>query len=114
MLNNPFIMPYKNREDLYKVQKRHRIKIRKSLLDFLSKKKCADCGENDPRVLDFDHIDPAVKFKTVSNMLSGHYSWQSVLAEISKCEVRCANFHRREIIYSSGTTAEVSPRSLTG
>lgn len=89
-------MPYKNREDLYKAQKRHRIKVRKNLLDFLSKKECLDCGENDPRVLDFDHIDSAIKFKSVSEMLSGHYSWQSVLAEINKCKIRCANCHRRK------------------
>ncbi len=89
-------MPYKNREDLYKAQKRHRIKIREKLLDFLSTKKCIDCGEKDPVVLDFDHIDPSNKFKSVSQMLSGHYSWKSLLVEMSKCEIRCANCHRRK------------------
>jgi hypothetical protein len=29
-------------------------------------------------------------------MLSGHYSWESVLKEIQKCEIRCANCHRRK------------------
>ncbi len=89
-------MPYKNREDLYKAQKRHRIKIRKKLFDFLSLRECIDCGERDPVVLDFDHIKPGTKFKSVSRMLSGHYSWESILAEIKKCEIRCANCHRRK------------------
>jgi len=89
-------MPYKNKEDLYKAQKRHRVKIRERLLDFLSTKKCIDCGEKDPIVLDFDHIDPDNKFKSVSQMLSGHYSWKSVFAEINKCEIRCSNCHRRK------------------
>lgn len=89
-------MPYKNREDLYKAQKRHRIKIREKLLDFLSTKKCIDCGEKDPVVLDFDHIDPSNKFKSISQMLSGHYSWKSVTTEMNKCEIRCANCHRRK------------------
>ena len=89
-------MPYKYREDLYKAQKRHRIKIRKKVLDFLSDRSCVDCGEKDPIVLDFDHIKPDKKFKTVANMLSGHYSWKSVLSEIKKCEIRCANCHRRK------------------
>jgi hypothetical protein len=89
-------MPYKNKEDLYKAQKRHRIKIRKKLLDFLFTKKCVDCGEKDPIVLDFDHIDSDFKFKSISRMLSGHYSWRSILEEISKCEIRCANCHRRK------------------
>jgi len=89
-------MPYKYREDLYKAQKRHRIKIRKKVLDFLSDRSCVDCGEKDPIVLDFDHIKPDKKFKTVANMFPGHYSWKSVLSEIKKCEIRCANCHRRK------------------
>jgi hypothetical protein len=89
-------MPYKDKKDLYAAQKRHRVKVRKSLLEYLSDKYCADCKENDPVVLDFDHRDPKTKFKSVSRMLAGHYSWASVLAEIGKCDVRCANCHRRK------------------
>ena len=89
-------MPYKNREDLYKAQKRHRIKVRKMLLEFLSVKSCIDCGENDPIVLEFDHKRLNKKFKQVSDMLSGHYSWSSILKEIKKCDIRCANCHRRK------------------
>lgn len=72
------------------------MKVRKRLLDFLSSKSCADCGEEDPVVLDFDHREPRRKFKSIARMLSGHYSWDSVLAEIQKCEVRCANCHRKK------------------
>ena|SRR3989338_5001262 len=89
-------MPYKNRDDLYRAQKRYRLKIYEKLRQFLSNKKCVDCGENDFRVLDFDHVDRTSKFKEVSKMRAGHYSWQSVLKEIVKCEVRCANCHRRK------------------
>ncbi|MFA6476600.1 MAG: hypothetical protein WCV68_04330 [Candidatus Paceibacterota bacterium] len=89
-------MPYKKKEDLYKAQKNHRIKVREKLLNFLSSKSCLDCGEDDPIVLEFDHINPKSKFKTIAKMLSGHYSWDSVLAEISKCEIRCANCHRKK------------------
>ena len=89
-------MPYKNKEDLYKAQKRHRVKIRDKLLEFLSIKSCVNCGEKDYRVLDFDHINQKSKFKSISDMRSGHYSWQSVYAEICKCEVMCANCHRRK------------------
>ena len=89
-------MPYKNRDDLYAAQKRHRVRIRSSLLEFLSSKRCVDCGENDPVVLDFDHKDPKDKTRNVARFLSGHYSWESVLKEIEKCEIRCANCHRRK------------------
>lgn len=89
-------MPYTDRKDLYAAQKRHRIKVRAQLFEFLSTKSCVDCGEKDPVVLEFDHRETENKFKIVAKMLSGHYSWRSVLAEISKCEIRCANCHRRK------------------
>ena len=89
-------MPYKNRKDLYEAQKRHRIKVREKLFDFLSQQKCIDCGENDPIVLEFDHASQKEKFKQISTMLSGHYSWKSLSREIEKCEIRCANCHRRK------------------
>jgi|SRR3989344_2774140 len=95
-------MPYKNKDDLYKAQKRHRVKIREKLLDFLLTKKCVDCGEKDPIVLDFDHVSQNDKFKSISRMLSGHYSWESVLVEIKKCEIRCANCHRRKSFHQFG------------
>ena len=89
-------MPYKNREKLYEAQKRHRIKVRSRMFEFLSARSCVDCGERDPIVLEFDHRDPKNKFKVIAKMLSGHYSWESVRKEIEKCEVRCANCHRRK------------------
>ena len=89
-------MPYKYRKDLYKAQKRHRVRIRGQLFTFLSTKKCIDCGENDPVVFEFDHVDPNAKFKPISKMLSGHYGWNSIVKEIGKCEIRCANCHRRK------------------
>lgn len=69
--------------------------IRRKLFDFLRAKACLDCGESDPVVLDFDHKNPKEKFKSVARMLSGHYSWAKILIEIEKCEIRCANCHRR-------------------
>ncbi len=89
-------MPYKNRKDLYQAQKRFRIGVRQQLASFLLDKMCVDCGENDPVVLEFDHRERSLKFKTINKMLSGHYSWRSVLKEIAKCEIRCANCHRRK------------------
>lgn len=92
---NPY-MPYKKQEDLYEAQKRHRTLVKQKLFDFLSTKACIDCGESDPIVLEFDHKKQTEKFKNISKMLSGHYSWNSLLKEINKCEIRCANCHRRK------------------
>jgi len=108
MRYNPY-MPYKNREDLYKAQKRHRIRVREQLFAFLSTKECIDCGEKDPIVFEFDHVDPKNKFKSISKMLSGHYAWKSVLLEIDKCEIRCANCHRRKTYSQFGHFGKTKP-----
>ena len=89
-------MPYKNKEILYQKQKDHRIKVRRLINEYLSDKRCIDCGESDPVVLEFDHVDPLSKFKTINKMLSGHYGWKAIESEIEKCEIRCANCHRRK------------------
>ena len=53
---------------------------------------CADCGERDPVVLEFDHLRDKT-FDIGSKLI--HKAWPAVLAEIAKCEVVCANCHRR-------------------
>ena len=55
---------------------------------------CVDCGESDPVVLDFDHVR-GEKRRNVSKMVASHFSEKSILAEIEKCDVVCANCHRR-------------------
>jgi hypothetical protein len=65
----------------------------KFLLEYLSSHPCVDCGESDPIVLDFDHVRGEKKVD-VSSMSS--YCLASVQEEMSKCEVRCANCHRRK------------------
>ena len=102
-------MPYKDRTKLYEAQKRHRVKIRAKVLDFLSTRSCVDCGEKDPIVLEFDHKDTASKFKIIARMLSGHYSWKSVEQEIKKCEIRCANCHRRKTYAQFGFWGRSKP-----
>ena len=102
-------MPYKHRKDLYSAQKRHRVKVRAQLFNFLANKSCIDCGENDPIVLEFDHRKPNEKFKQISKLLSGHYSWDSVLKEIKKCEIRCANCHRRKTYYQFNNFGRTTP-----
>lgn len=55
---------------------------------------CVDCGERDPLVLEFDHRERTRKRIAVSNLLRYSTSPQ-VAVEIAKCDVRCANCHRR-------------------
>lgn len=66
--------------------------IRRKMMNFYKNNPCVDCGESDPRVLDFDHLNN--KKHNVSTLLRKEYSWDSILEEARKCEVRCANCHR--------------------
>ena len=73
-------------------KKEIRYKKRQVILEYLKKCFCIDCGENNPIVLEFDHI----KNKTfnVSYLIHKDVSLNKIFAEIDKCEVRCANCHR--------------------
>lgn len=66
------------------------------VFEYLSEHPCVDCGESDPVVLEFDHRDTATKFRAVAQMIEARYAWDKILEEIAKCDVRCANRHRRK------------------
>ena len=74
--------------------KGYREQNRVLLVEYLRSHPCVDCGEANPVVLDFDHVDPATKRLEVVK-LAAHKPWHQVVAEIEKCEVRCACCHRR-------------------
>jgi hypothetical protein len=64
-----------------------------SLYQYLSDHPCVDCGQADIRVLEFDHVR-GQKLYNISQLLGQGQSWETIQAEIDKCEVRCANCHR--------------------
>lgn len=70
-----------------------RLELRKILLSFL-KKGCVICGEKDLAVLDFDHLYD--KKYSVAKIASNCFSIKKVLNEIEKCQILCANCHRRK------------------
>jgi len=63
------------------------------VLDHLRRHPCADCGEADPVVLEFDHLGE--KTASVAELVSRTASMTAVDAEMALCEVVCANCHRR-------------------
>lgn len=82
------------------------------IYDYLKGKTCADCPENDPRVLQFDHVR-GVKTAGVSRMAKNKVSWPRILEEIEKCEIRCANCHARKTFiegkFLSGVEITIPP-----
>ncbi len=69
------------------------------LIEFFREQPCVNCGESDPMVLEFDHL--ADKRFNIAKGLRTH-SWRAVLDEIAKCEVVCANCHRRRTAHRGG------------
>lgn len=62
--------------------------------EYLSGHPCVDCGISDIDVLDFDHVS-GNKVCDVSRMIAAGYRIWRIEEEIAKCEIRCANCHRR-------------------
>lgn len=75
-------------------QAKRRLINRNFVDEILKSRSCIDCGITDPIVLEFDHINPAHKENTISNIIRKD-SFEKLQAELSKCVVRCANCHRR-------------------
>ena len=69
------------------------------LLDFFAENPCLDCGEKDPIVLEFDHLGDK-DFNIAKGIRDRN--WKTVLAEIAKCDVVCANCHRRRTARRGG------------
>lgn len=62
--------------------------------EYLLEHSCVDCGEADPIVLEFDHVR-GEKDRAIGTMVGLGLSVTVIRAEIEKCDVRCANCHRR-------------------
>lgn len=71
------------------------VRNRAYAIDFLRTHPCVDCGQSDPMILEFDHIDPAQKTSSVSDLIRCAFSLERLQAEIALCVVRCVRCHRR-------------------
>lgn len=61
---------------------------------YLLRHPCVDCGEADLIVLEFDHVR-GTKVNNISRLRLNGAPLAIIQTEIEKCEVRCANCHRR-------------------
>ncbi len=80
-------------------------------LNLLKQRPCSDCGqEYSYYMMHFDHRDGKTKLR---NACVVGDSWRAVLAEVSKCDVVCANCHcKRE--WSRRDLGSIEYQSIIG
>jgi hypothetical protein len=91
----------KRKREVQENRKRRVMEVQQYVWDYLSVHPCVRCGESDPRVLEFVHIK-GNKFQSISKMISDGHTIRSVKKEIAKCQVLCANCHRKKTIKERG------------
>ena len=84
---------HRDRQRAY--NKKHKQIARQFVYEYKQTHPCEICGEADPRCLDFHHNN-GDKELAISRMAGRGYSPKKILAEIAKCQVLCANCHRKQ------------------
>ena len=77
-----------------------RDEAREFVYQFLLSHRCEECGETDSRVLEFHHVGS--KEKEISAMVGGGYPIHTILEELSRYKVLCANCHRKLTMNEKG------------
>lgn len=86
----------KGKEELAAYKAKQRKKLRGIVLEYLDTHPCVVCGELDPIVLEFDHLDPSTKYGSIADLVGRTHGEATIRREIEKCQVLCANCHRRK------------------
>lgn len=79
---------------------RYREYAREYIRIYLASHPCSVCGETDPVVLEFHHRGE--KDFAIADLIGNSASLDSLIAEINKCDVVCANCHRRITVEERG------------
>jgi len=88
--NNPDFKDVKARNKKIRYQR-----TMEEIANYKAARGCKNCYEYDPVVLDFHHREPSKKKYGIMYLISGEYSKDVIMSEISKCDILCANCHRR-------------------
>lgn len=86
----------KNKEYHRERRVNQQARIRGWLKEIKANLACSECGETHPACLDFHHRNPAEKVFTIANAVQLGLSRARLEAEIAKCDVLCANCHRKK------------------
>jgi hypothetical protein len=83
-----------NKEAQFARNKGKKDDIRSYIQQYKEYRGCMDCKGKFPfYVLDLDHRDPTTK-RFLPSRLAKNNSWDTMIAELAKCDVVCANCHR--------------------
>ena len=74
-----------------KIRERNKNYIR----DIKKNSECLMCGEKHPATLDFHHRNPKEKEFVIAEIHRRGWSIEKIAKEISKCDILCANCHRK-------------------
>lgn len=85
----------KNKETQRKKVHSRKFAIKQWFVDYKSKLKCKNCDESDPVCLDFHHRNPTTKIIHISRIYWRGWSIEKIKEEIEKCDILCANCHRK-------------------
>lgn len=80
-----------------------RKEAREWTMEFLRTHPCVDCGLIDPVVMEFDHLPGMKKKAELSLMVKNGWPLRRIQEEIAKCDVVCANCHRRRTAKRANT-----------
>lgn len=84
-----------NKQYYFDKARQHQVRKREWFQNLKKNLKCIKCGEKTPICLDFHHRDSSQKLRCVTKMVMDSCSKERILAEIEKCDVLCANCHRK-------------------
>lgn len=64
--------------------------------EYLKQHPCQICGQPDPVLLEFDHLDGKEKENNISSLMSNATNVDILFKEIEKCQVLCSYCHKRK------------------
>ncbi len=91
----------RHRDQVHEARRKRRVPARALVEEHLASHPCVDCGEDNPAVLEFDHVGS--KRGNVSTMSWDGFSVAALEQEIAGCDVVCANCHRRRTAHRNNS-----------
>ena len=86
----------KNKDSEKEHVKKRKNQLKKWFRGYKRNMFCSICLEKHPAIIEFHHKNPHKKEKNIGLMVNDGFSKKKILEEIKKCQVLCANCHRKK------------------